>query len=76
MVARQTGVKKWGQIRVFPDSFATGLSIDEKFDLTPLFKFGKSKDDLYILHLSLPKTFECYMVKPHGQLVLVSFIHY
>jgi hypothetical protein len=22
------------------------------------------------------KVFECYMVKPHGQLVLVSFIHY
>ena len=23
-----------------------------------------------------PKVFGCYMVKPHGQLVLVSFIHY
>jgi hypothetical protein len=23
-----------------------------------------------------PKLFECYMVKPHGQLVLVSFIDY
>ena len=27
-------------------------------------------------HLSLYRLLGCYMVKPHGQLVLVSFIHY
>ena len=27
-------------------------------------------------NVSAPTPFGCYMVKPHGQLVLVSFIHY
>ena len=42
-------------------------------------EFGKSKDvlsELCNLQLKPTKTLECYMVKPHGQLVLVSFIHY
>ena len=35
--------------------------------------FGKV---VQAVHLHLDQTLERYMVKPHGQLVLVSFIHY
>jgi hypothetical protein len=37
---------------------------------------GKVKRSLYSHCMSSSKLLGCYMVKPHGQLVLVSFVHY
>ena len=55
----------------------TGLT--SFFSFFDVFKFGISKSLSRSLFLSLhtrSKSLGCYMIKPHDQLVLVSFMHY
>ena len=49
----------------------TGMSY-----LIPVFRIRKVEFLELCTYIQLAKTFECYMVKPHGQLVQVSFTHY
>ena len=68
MVARQTG---WDKVGSDTSSF-----IKEDVSDPTLSSIRKVERRFVHLTFAPAKTFECYMVKPHGQLVLVSFIHY
>ena len=64
--------KQTGQIGFFSLSPTSSLEICTLFLLLVLSLQAKCLSDFILPH----KPIGCYMVKPHGQLVLVSFIHY
>ncbi len=80
MAARQTGHSLSVRLKLHARSRA---GIDAALSFLPLVtSYYSPKDrnlesDLGVRVITAtPRLFGCYMVKPHGQLVLVSFMHY
>ena len=67
-----------GWIQVVPTRYCRQTNWLEKgmSYLIPFFRIRKVEFLELCTYIQLAKTFECYMVKPHGQLVQVSFTHY
>ena len=76
IAARQTGMKNGVRVKLSPTATSQNGIARHNSTLTPFFIRKVVKVSGLLRLEPSPKSLGCYMVKPHGQLVLVSFIRY